>query len=241
MEDIVITSYKQQIKESELKADAVKSAGFDIVVEELENRNVKTSHLKEFFEKIVESNTIDDLNNLTMDEFNEIIKDINDQVTRSLIAKVEVADAVARKSKLVALSKSLDGKVKDDDNYVKVGSNLALEINNEGIAVGLDVCVRNYCNQKIYQANYREKMIEKQKELGIYDEEATNMNRSLINQKMDDIDFSFENKYFDPKPELMKMIFGRDVVVDSNVDFATAKDNYRNMINVRMANRQENK
>ena len=167
MEDIVITSYKQQIKESSLKADAIKSGGFDIVIEELEKRQVKTSKIKDFFSKIVNSYTMDDLNKLTLDDLEEVISDINQQVTQLLIAKVEIADAVIRKSKLVALAKSPDGKVSEKDNYVLVGNNLAKEINNDGVASGLELCIRNYCSQKIYQANYREKMVEKEKELPV--------------------------------------------------------------------------
>ena len=41
MEDIVISSYKEQLKESALKAEAVKSAGFDIVIDELEKEILK--------------------------------------------------------------------------------------------------------------------------------------------------------------------------------------------------------
>lgn len=234
MEDIVITSYKQQIRESEFKADAVKSAGFDIVVDELKTRGVKTERLEKFFEQIVEAVTVDDLNKLTMDEFSEIVDDINKQVTRALIAKAEIADALVRKSKLVALSKSVDGKVSDNDNYVKVGSNLAMQINKEGIAAGIDVCIRNYCNQKIYQSNYREKMIQKQKENGTYVE---NNDKDLINQQLDsydeEIDFTKFNKV-DSKKELLNQIFNREVDVNSDIDFETAKENYRNMVNERM-------
>ena len=230
MEDIVISSYKEQIKESLLKAEAVKEAGFDIVVEELEKRGVKTNELKSFFDKIVASHTMDDLNKLTLDDLISIIDDINTQVTHNLIAKVEIADALVRKSKLVALSKSPNGKVSDNDNYVKVGSNLALQINKEGIAAGIDVCIRNYCNQKIYQANYREKIIEKQKELGIYDEEAKNINRTMINEK---IGISSNNR-ISPKDKLLKEIFKRDIRDDSSDDFNTVKQKYRDYINERM-------
>ena len=240
MEDIVITSYKQQIRESELKADAVKSAGFDIVIEELKSRGIKTEPLESFFAQIVDAVTIDDLNRLTMDEFAELIDDINKQVTRALIAKVEVADSLVRKSKLVALSKSIDGKVAPDDNYAKVGSNLALEINKEGIAAGLDVCIRNYCNQKIYQANYREKMIQKQKENGTYVE---NDDKDLINQTLDsiedeEIDFTKFGQA-DPKKKLLEDIFKKDVVVESDISFEEAKENYRNMVNERMTKLQD--
>jgi len=237
MEDIVITSYKQQIRESEFKADAVKSAGFDIVVEELKSRGVKTERLEKFFEQIVDAITVDDLNKLTMDEFSEIVEDINKQVTRALIAKAEIADSLVRKSKLVALSKSIDGKVEDNDNYVKVGSNLALEINKEGIAAGIDVCIRNYCNQKIYQANYREKMIQKQKENGTYVEDDE---KNLINQQLDDFEEQDEEIDFtkfsdqDSKRVLLEKIFKREVNVESEIDFETAKENYRNMVNERM-------
>ena len=236
MEDIVITSYKQQIKESSLKADAIKSGGFDIVIDELEKRQVKTSDIKSFFNKIVESYTMSDLDKLTMDEFAKIIEDINQQVTRLLIAKVEVADAVIRKSRLVALSKSPDGKVHEKDNYILVGSNLAREINEEGIASGLELCIRNYCSQKIYQANYRDKMVEKEKELGIYDEEERNNNKAIINEKIDD-----KRTNLDPKHRLLFSIFNRDVNEEEQISFEKAKENYRNAFNNRINNLEEYK
>lgn len=236
MEDIVITSYKQQIKESSLKADAIKSGGFDIVIEELEKKGVKTSNIKEFFKHIVESYTIDDLNKLTLGDLEEVIEDINNQVTRLLIAKVELADAVVRKSKIVALSKSPDGKVSEKDNYVLVGNNLAKEINNEGIASGLELCIRNYCSQKIYQANYRKKMIEKEKELGIYDEEERSNNREIINQKISD-----EVNNFDPKHKLLFSIFNKDIDDDESITFEKAKENYLSAFNNRIKNLQQYK
>ena len=235
MEDIVITSYKQQIRESSLKADAIKSGGFDIVIEELEKRGAKTSNIKTFFNKIVNSYTMDDLNKLTLGDLEEVIEDINKQVTRLLIAKVEIADAVVRKSKLVALAKSPNGKLSDKDNYVLVGSNLAKEINNEGIAIGLELCIKNYCSQKIYQYNYREKMIEKQKELGVYDEEERNNNREIINQKMES-----ETSNLDPKSKLLFSIFNKDIEEDESISFEKAKDNYRNAFNNRLQSLQEN-
>ncbi|MBR4618311.1 MAG: hypothetical protein IKO49_03300 [Bacilli bacterium] len=230
MEDIVISSYRQQIKESALKAQAVKEAGFDIVIEELEKRGVKTSQIKDFFNQIVESHTMEDLNRLTLNTLIDIISDINQQVTRSLIAKVEIADALIRKSRLVALSKSPNGRVSDDDNYVKVGSNLASQINKDGIAMGLDLCIRNYCNQKIYQANYREKIVEKQKELGIYDEDAQIINKSIINQKIS----STPNTNVDPKTRLLRQIFNKDVTVNDDLSFEEALEKYRNSVNERM-------
>ena len=236
MEDIVITSYKEQIKESSLKADAIKSAGFDIIIEELEKRQVKTSKIKDFFNSIEKSYTMDDLNKLTLGDLEEVVSDINDQVTRLLIAKVEIADAVVRKSKVVALSKSPDGKIKEKDNYILVGSNLAKEINNEGIASGLEVCIRNYCSQKIYQANYREKMIEKEKELGIYDEEERSINRGLINEKITE-----SNKSLDPKQKLLFSIFNREIDDYRDITFEKAKENYHNEFNNRMKNLKEYK
>lgn len=231
MEDIVITSYKQQIKESSLKADAIKSGGFDIVIEELEKRQVKTSRIKEFFNQIVESYTMDDLNKLTLNDLKEVVEDINQQVTKLLIAKVEIADVVVRKSKLVALAKSPDGKVGEKDNYVLVGNNLAKEINSEGVASGLELCIRNYCSQKIYQANYREKMIEKEKELGIYDEEERNTNKALINEKIDN-----NSSNLDPKHKLLFSIFNRDIEETENISFEKAKEAYQESFNDRMKN-----
>lgn len=231
MEDIVITSYKEQIKESSFKADAIKSGGFDIVIEELEKRQLKTSKIKDFFNKIVNCYTMDDLNKLTLGDLEEVVEDINDQVTRLLISKAEIADALVRKSKLVALSKSPDGKVKEKDNYVLVGTNLAKEITNEGIASGIELCIRNYCSQKIYQANYRAKMIEKEKELGIYDEEERTNNKALINEKIAE-----NSKNSDPKQKLLFTIFNRDIDDYEDISFDKAKENYRLAFNNRLQN-----
>lgn len=234
MEDIVISSYKQQIKESSLKAEAVKAAGFDIVVEELEKRGIKTTDLRAFFDRISNANTKEELNSLTLDELLTITNDINAQITRALIAKVEIADVLVRKSKLVALAKSPNGKVKDNDNYVKVGTNLAAEINREGIAEGLNTCIKNYCIQKIYQADYREKMIEKQKELGIYDEQQKEENKRKINQKITSTIDQFSNVKSNPKEKLLHEIFRRDITLDEEISFENAKESYRQAINERM-------
>ena len=49
------------------------------------------------------SNTKEELNRLTPRELSEITIDINNQITRALIVKAEIADALVRKSKIVAL------------------------------------------------------------------------------------------------------------------------------------------
>lgn len=238
MEDIVISSYKQQIKESSLKAEAVKAAGFDIVVEELDKRGIKTETLKSYFNRISNANTKEELNALTLNELLDITNDINNQITRALIAKAEIADALVRKSKIVALAKSPNGKVAEDDNYIKVGSNLATEINKEGIAEGLNTCIKNYCIQKIYQANYREKMIEKQKELGIYDENQKEENKRKINERMSTNDSITQ---LTPKKRLMKEIFKKDILDLEDTPFETAKINYQNALNERMRHLQDMK
>jgi len=51
IEDIVIKSYEEQIKQSILKSEAVKKAGFDIIIAELERRGVQTEEVVSFFNK----------------------------------------------------------------------------------------------------------------------------------------------------------------------------------------------
>ena len=89
MEDIVISSYKEQLKESALKAEAVKSAGFDIVIDELEKRNIKTTKLKEFFERLMNSNTKEELNRLTPRELSEITTDSKSRNCRCFSSKIK--------------------------------------------------------------------------------------------------------------------------------------------------------
>lgn len=234
MEDIVISSYKQQIKESALKAEAVKAGGFDIVIEELEKRGINTVAIKEYFNKIINSHTKDDLYNLTIDELTNITNDINSQVTRALIAKAEISDVLIRRSKLVALAKSPNGKITEDDKYAKVGNNLATEINKYGIAEGLNTCIRNYCTQKIYQADYREKIIEKQKQLGIYDETSKMESKQKLNEKIDYSSYSPSTKQ-EPKNRILKEIFKTDYIDNTDITFETAKQNYDSSIRERLA------
>ena len=227
MEDIVISSYKEQLKESALKAEAVKSAGFDIVIDELEKRNIKTTKLKEFFERLMNSNTKEELNRLTPRELSEITTDINNQITRALIVKAEIADALVRKSKIVALSKSPNGKI----NYIRVGTALAEEITKFGIADGITTCITTYFKQKSYQAEYREKIIEKQKELGIYDAEQKEENRRKINARMETEILTTKES---PKDKLLKEILKKENISDEDTDFDTAKEKYRQSVNERM-------
>lgn len=231
MEDIVISSYKEQLKESALKAEAVKSAGFDIVIDELEKRNIKTTKLKEFFERLMNSNTKEELNRLTPRELSEITTDINNQITRALIVKAEIADALVRKSKIVALSKSPNGKIKDNDNYIRVGTALAEEITKFGIADGITTCITTYFKQKSYQAEYREKIIEKQKELGTYDAEQKEENRRKINARMETEILTTKES---PKDKLLKEILKKENISDEDTDFDTAKEKYRQSVNERM-------
>ena len=216
MEDIVISSYKEQLKESALKAEAVKSAGFDIVIDELEKRNIKTTKLKEFFERLMNSNTKEELNRLTPRELSEITTDINNQITRALIVKAEIADALVRKSKIVALSKSPNGKIKDNDNYIRVGTALAEEITKFGIADGITTCITTYFKQKSYQAEYREKIIEK---------------RRKINARMETEILTTKES---PKDKLLKEILKKENISDEDTDFDTAKEKYRQSVNERM-------
>ncbi len=219
IDDIVINSYKEQIKESIFKTQAVKVAGFDIVVEELQKRGVDISKILAFFNKIKDANTKEEINNLTIDELNNIIDDINIQVTKSLISPVEIAGILERRSKMIAMEKSPNGKITDNDNYVKVGSNLASEINKHGISYGLSICIKNYCIQKMYQADYKEKISEREKKLGIY---KNNEKGEHINNI---------KKVEDKKNNLMIEIFSKEVANNNIKSFDDIKNDYFTYLN----------
>lgn len=217
IEDIVINSYKEQIKQSILKAEAVKVAGFDLIIGELNKRSIKTDKVMTFFNKIRNSSTKEEIDNLTVDELNEIIDDINLQITKALISSVEVAELLVRKSRIIAKEKSPNGKINDNDNYVKVGTNLASEVNKHGIAHGLNICIKNYCIQKLYQATYREKIREKEKELGILVSDEKNKTSSpvIVNTK---------------KSKTMIELFGKNINEDIDT-FEVVKKNYIDKLN----------
>lgn len=230
IEDIVVNSYKEQIKQSILKSEAVKIAGFDILIGEIKRRGVNTENLVTFFEKIKTSTTKEELNELTVDELNIIIGDINMQVTKALISPVEVADVLVQKSRVIAREKSPNGKIKDTDPYMKVGVNLASEVNKHGIANGLSICVKNYCIQKFYQASYREELQKREKELGIVSEDSFSSNSSKIERKMDS-----------RKSKTMKELFGKELTEVSTITFSEAKDNYLKMLNDKVMRLEEYK
>jgi hypothetical protein len=79
-------------------------------------------------------------------------------------------------------------------------------------------------------------MVEKEKELGIYDEEERNSNKALINEKMNE-----KANNLDPKHRLLFDIFNRDIEEDENISFEKAKDNYHNAFNIKMKNLGEYK
>lgn len=230
VEDIVVNSYKEQIKQSILKSEAVKIAGFDIIVDEIKKRGVHTEQLVAFFEKIKESTTKEQLNQLTMDELNAIVRDINMQVTKALISPVEIADVLIQKSRIIAKEKSPNGKITDLDPYLKVGANLASEINKHGIANGLSVCVKNYCIQKLYQASYREELKEKEKELGIVDDDTFSSSSSMIEKKKDT-----------RKVKTMKELFGREVEEIPTITFMEAKNDYLKQLSMKISKLEEYK
>ncbi len=229
MDDIVVKSYKEQIKQSVLKSEAVKKAGFDIIISELKRRGVQTEQIVSFFDKIKNSTKKEELDQLTIDELNLIIDDINIQVTKSLISPVEVADILVQKSRLIAQNESPNGKILDSDPYIKVGVNLASEVNKHGIADGLSVCVKNYCIQKLYQANYREQLILKEKELGIEIEDqkfSVNKSRKKINLR---------------KSQTMNDIFKREIEDDHMITFQDAKDRYLKALGIKVSRLNEYK
>lgn len=229
MDDIVVKSYKEQIKQSVLRSETVKKAGFDIIISELKRRGVQTEQIVSFFDKIKNSTKKEELDQLTIDELNLIIDDINIQVTKSLISPVEVADLLVQKSRLIAQNESPNGKILDSDPYIKVGVNLASEVNKHGIADGLSVCVKNYCIQKLYQANYREQLILKEKELGIEIEDqkfSVSKSRKKINLR---------------KNQTMNDIFKREIEDDHMITFQDAKDRYLKALGIKVSRLDEYK
>ncbi len=217
--DLVINTYKEQIKESILKMQAIKIAGFDIIVEELTKRGIDCSKVIAFLNKIKDASTKEDLYNITIDEMNEIIEDINIQITKALISSLEIAGTLERKSKMIAIKKSPNGKITDDDNYIKVGTNLSSEINKHGISHGLSICIKNYCIQRIYQSDYREKIEEQEQKLGIYSQEETKEIKGTIKSK--------DKK----KDRLMKEIFNKDIQIDKINKFEISKNEYFKYLN----------
>ncbi|MBO5138982.1 MAG: hypothetical protein J6B89_05050 [Bacilli bacterium] len=231
MEDVVVESYKKQIKESNIKAEAIKTGGFDIIISYLDDHDVDTSKLKSFFLKVQQSRTLDDLNQLTLDELISITDDINTQVTHGLISQAEIGDYLLRKSNIIAHEKSLNGVVEKSNKYLVIGSNLASVVMKYGIAEGIKLCIKNYCNQKIYQANYREKLVEKEKKLGIYKSEESILQKKQEIQKkftaevMDkvDVNLNSDNK----KSNFLKVLFGHEVSVNMDKNFYDLMEEYR--------------
>ena len=88
-----------------------------------------------------------------------------------------------------------------------------------------------YFKQKSYQAEYREKIIEKQKELGIYDAEQKEENRRKINARMETEILTTKES---PKDKLLKEILKKENISDEDTDFNTAKEKYRQSVNERM-------
>ena len=63
--DLVINSYEEQIKESLLKAQAVKIAGFDLIIEELNKRSINCSDIVAFFKRLKDAHTREELDSIT--------------------------------------------------------------------------------------------------------------------------------------------------------------------------------
>ncbi len=222
MGDIVINSYKEQIKETTFKARAIEVAGFNIIVETLKKRGINTGKSEDFFQKIKSCITKEDLDKLTIGELNEITIDINNQVTRELIAPIDISDSLIRESRLIAQKMSINGKVTDDDKFVKVGSNLASEVNKHGISYGLNIAIRNYCLQKMYLILYNSKVIEREKELGI------------INTKKEKVKTTTSNTVKNiSKKEMFLSNIIKNSNINSEISFLDAKKNYSSsLINI---------
>ncbi len=222
--DLVINSYEEQIKESLLKAQAVKIAGFDLIIEELNKRSINCSDIVDFFKRLKDAHTREELDFITIDELSQLVDDINRQVTQSLVSSVEVAGHLLRRSRVIALEKSPNGKVGKDDKYIKVATNLANEIQQHGISHGIDICIRNFCVQKMYQITYKEKIKERKIKLGIYEEEKK------VDSKKNSFSFSLKiNK-------VLKEIFKTNHVSSSDKSFDEIKVDYFNSINNKVSN-----
>lgn len=244
MEDVVVESYKRQIKECNVNADTLKVGGFDIIVKYLDDHGVDTSRLKSFFKQIELSKTLDDINMLTMDELLSIIDDINHQVTRELISQVELGDYILRRTNFVAHEKSLTGEVKRDNRYLVIGTNLSSVVMKSGIAEAIKICIKQYCNQKIYQANYREKLVEREKQLGIFkDEDEEFKRKEEIKKKFEE---EVRRKLGESTTEVLNQsddilyeIFGHSISFDVR-DFNLVKDEYYDYFNNRLSNINKN-
>lgn len=238
MEDVVVESYKRQIKESILKSEIIKTGGFDIIVDYLEQHGVDTSRLKTFFLKIKKSRTLDDLNQLTMDELLDIVDDINRQVTHELISQAEVGDYLLRKSNVIAHEKSINGVVDKNNRFLVIGNNLSEVVMRHGVAEGIKLCIKNYCNQKIYQANYRERLKEKEIELGIYQDEANILEkkREIKKRFNDEVSSKILDSTDSKKSLLMTELFGHDV--SSNSSFSDSSRIYFVKFNEKLNNRE---
>lgn len=217
--DLVINTYKEQIKESILKMQAIKIAGFDIIIEELAKRGIDCSEVLSFLEKIKNAGTKEELDKITIDEMNEIIENINTQITKALISSLEIAGVLERKSKMIAIKKSPNGKIVDNDKYIKVGTNLSSEINKHGISHGLSICIKNYCIQRIYQSDYRKKIEEQEQKLGITTDEGPKEIKNTIKSK--------DKK----KTKLMEEIFDKEIQIDKINKFEVSKNEYFKYLN----------
>ena len=218
VEDLVVGSYKEQIRESLLKAKAIEIAGFSVMTEELKKRGINTDRAVNFFNKIKASTHKTDLDRLTVDELDEVINDINMQVTRALISPIEISDTLIRKSRIIAREMSINSIVKDDDKFVKVGVNLASEVTKHGIAKGLNTCIKNYCIQKLYQFTYKEKIDERVKKVGIPEEH--------VEEKKVEKNIPTRKKLNSGKDKTMNEIFKKDIEDTSKSSFEAIKNNY---------------
>lgn len=239
MEDIVVESYKRQIKECNVKANAIKVGGLDILVKYLDDHSVDTTRLKSFFKQIQNSETLDDLNQLTMDELLSITDDINSQVTRQLVSQAEIGDFILRRSNIIAHEKSLSGNVEKDNRYLVVGTNLAEVIMKSGIAEGIKLCIKQYCNQKLYKANYRMKLVEKEKKLGIYQDDNDILKKKQDIKRRFDMEVKSklsennDNYINDEKNKVLEGIFGHKVQFYVG-EFEDAKKDYYIKLNERL-------
>ncbi len=166
-EDLVIKSYREQINESILKADAVEKAGFNVIIDSLNRKNINTKDVVNYFNRIKSASSMEELDKLTIGELNKITEALNKEITEALISPVEISEKLIREGARIAKEESPTGKVENNDKYMMIGNNLGAQVNEHGIAFGVNQAIRNYCTQKIYQIEYGKKIKEKEEELGL--------------------------------------------------------------------------
>jgi len=214
-DELVINSYEDEIKMTKIKEDALERAGFDVITEILDRRGINTKAAKDYFNRIKNADSKEELDKMTVGELNDITDNLNKEITEQLISPVEISEVLVRKGRELAREMNPTGRVYDDDKYIIIGNNLGKEVSDHGIAYGVNQAIRNYCTQKIYEITYNEKVAEKERELGIEKKEEK---KALLSSSVSSSSNSSKNKF-------LKEILGEDSI-ESSDDFETVKEAY---------------